>query len=96
MEPFGAKRILSLHRMVSIVIGKFLIQTTTLMLYHTFALKITKLAKLLGMKVFIYIQESNSQKMILLNYQIKNYTQQLKKNLPDFLAQVIRHLHLNL
>lgn len=43
------------------------------------------------MKEFMYTQEKNSQKMIRLKFMIKNYSQKLKVNLLDFLAQVTQH-----
>jgi len=95
-EPYGARRILFHHKKVSIVTGKFLAQTTALMQSHTSAHKIIKLAKPSEMKEFIYIQERDSQKMRHLNYQIKNYTLQLKKNSQEFLVLLMQHPHSSL
>ena len=72
------------------LIGKCLVPTTAPTRSRIYVLRTTLQAKFWEMlKVFIFTQEKESPRVMLLNCQIRKLSRQLKKNSLDFLDQVI-------
>ena len=71
------------------LIGKCLVPTTAPTRSRIYVLRTTLQAKFWETKVFIFTQEKDSLRVMLLNCQIRKLSRQLKKNSLDFLDQVI-------
>ena len=89
MELFGQLKIWSRARKISMLIGKCLVPTTAPTRSRIYVLRTTLQAKFWETKVFIFTQEKDSLRVMLLNCQIRKRSRQLKKNSLDFLDQVI-------
>jgi len=89
MELFGQQKIWSQAKKISMLIGKYLAPTTIHMQFRISVLRTRWQAKFWETKVFIFIQEKDSLRVMLLNCLIRKLFRQLKKNSLDFLDQVI-------
>ena len=96
MELFGQQKIWYQAKKISMLIGKYSAPTTIPTQSRISVLRTRWQAKFWETKVFIFIQEKDSLRVMLLNCLIRKLFRQLKKNSLDFLDQVISLLEIPL